>query len=416
MANSTTAVSILPTNSTPWEIAVDLTSAERHPWPVDVIRDVWDPWKCPEHLLPYLAASLSVDLWNPTWPVETKRLVIDKAIWLHRHKGTLAGIREHLALVGVAINDVIVPPHRCVVIQARTASERRAALAGLPELRVHVYRPRRDGKGREAQTLRCPTAGAVIVSGADDRTARRAELVRNGVSETIKWGIVPGTAGEGSGVPVERIIIPAKGDARRATADRAVVGGAVILSGTRSRIFTIGVDRSSTGNEPRVMPARHEGLDVVNVTPERVFGRGTGSSGIASVGNPVGGVLTRSRMPIYDSWRLVDRTRTGTRRSGLISTVVGVSRISWPAFTAELHLSQPIKRRGRPFFVGSPIGSTIAIARDPWRDPSVALEASRAYRDKITFTTATRRPRTLADGYSLDSGFAFGETVAISRI
>ncbi|HOV03861.1 MAG TPA: phage tail protein I, partial [Kaistiaceae bacterium] len=99
MANSTTAVSILPTNSTPWEIAVDLTSAERHPWPVDVIRDVWDPWKCPEHLLPYLAASLSVDLWNPTWPVETKRLVIDKAIWLHRHKGTLAGIRETTQLL-----------------------------------------------------------------------------------------------------------------------------------------------------------------------------------------------------------------------------------------------------------------------------------------------------------------------------
>src|SRR3982751_5601727 len=50
---------LLPPTSTPFELAMGRASGEGLPLPVP-LRELWDPWKCPMALLPWLAWALSV--------------------------------------------------------------------------------------------------------------------------------------------------------------------------------------------------------------------------------------------------------------------------------------------------------------------------------------------------------------------
>jgi phage tail P2-like protein len=64
-----------------------------------VIETLWDPWACPEPLLPWLASALSVDLWDDAWNSVAKRQAIADSPALHRLKGTREGLRRALALL-----------------------------------------------------------------------------------------------------------------------------------------------------------------------------------------------------------------------------------------------------------------------------------------------------------------------------
>lgn len=82
---------MLPPNATPFEQAC--LSATPRDLPVD-LQQLWDPYQCPEALLPHLAQALSVNLWDPTWTSREKRAAIDAAFFVHQHKGTVAAIRR----------------------------------------------------------------------------------------------------------------------------------------------------------------------------------------------------------------------------------------------------------------------------------------------------------------------------------
>lgn len=58
------------------------------------LRDLWNPWKCPEKFLPYLAWAFSVDSWDENWSEQEKRTVVSESFWLHQRKGTIAAIRH----------------------------------------------------------------------------------------------------------------------------------------------------------------------------------------------------------------------------------------------------------------------------------------------------------------------------------
>lgn len=60
------------------------------------VQTFWNPWTCPEALLPYLAWSLSVDVWNDAWPVNRKRRVVANAPYIHSIKGTRRAIEMAL--------------------------------------------------------------------------------------------------------------------------------------------------------------------------------------------------------------------------------------------------------------------------------------------------------------------------------
>lgn len=95
-------VDLLPPNATKLERNLARAGAliERVPVP---LRDLVNPAACPVSALPFLAASFSVDHWEPTWPVATKRAVIGSAFAVHKQKGTVAALRHALRPISAAI-------------------------------------------------------------------------------------------------------------------------------------------------------------------------------------------------------------------------------------------------------------------------------------------------------------------------
>lgn len=95
-----TATSLLPPNASSLELALEAATARLGEVPVPV-GDLWNPATCPLAVLPWLAWAVSVDVWDETWPEETKRAMVANSIRLHRRKGTRASIALSLAPLGL---------------------------------------------------------------------------------------------------------------------------------------------------------------------------------------------------------------------------------------------------------------------------------------------------------------------------
>jgi len=94
--------SLLPPNATQQENQIELAASRISNLAVP-IKHLWDPLKCPEHLLPWLAWALSVDEWDNNWPVNVQREVIASSTQVHRTKGTVSGVRRALASLNASI-------------------------------------------------------------------------------------------------------------------------------------------------------------------------------------------------------------------------------------------------------------------------------------------------------------------------
>ena len=91
--------SVLPPNATDLERAVETAAAERIEAIDLAIARTSRSADCPVELLPWLAHSFSVDVWDDAWPEARKRAVIARSISVHRRKGTLPALIEALELV-----------------------------------------------------------------------------------------------------------------------------------------------------------------------------------------------------------------------------------------------------------------------------------------------------------------------------
>ncbi len=96
---------LLPVGSSPLELAAaeSLAQIERVPIP---IRELWNPDKCPVHLLPYLAWAFSVDRWDKNWTEKAKRDAVKAAMFIHKHKGTIGALRRVVEPLGYLIRVV----------------------------------------------------------------------------------------------------------------------------------------------------------------------------------------------------------------------------------------------------------------------------------------------------------------------
>lgn len=93
-------IDLLPPNATAQERA--RASVSQRITDIDVpIKDLYNPWKCPLRMLPYLAWAHNVQAWNANWPELTKRRVIDASWDVHAHKGTNSAIHTALASLGI---------------------------------------------------------------------------------------------------------------------------------------------------------------------------------------------------------------------------------------------------------------------------------------------------------------------------
>ncbi len=99
--------SLLPSSyQTDLMLALENILREFENLPVDIIKDFWNPQKCREDLLPFLAIYLGVIQWDSTWEIQQKRDVCQKSLLINKKKGTLASLKY--ALKNLNINATVV--------------------------------------------------------------------------------------------------------------------------------------------------------------------------------------------------------------------------------------------------------------------------------------------------------------------
>lgn len=89
----------LPPNSTPLERALASVSARISNISVPT-ASIWNAQACPVPLLPWLAAAVSVDVWDETWPEAMKRQAISTSLEIHRKKGVGQAVLTALESAG----------------------------------------------------------------------------------------------------------------------------------------------------------------------------------------------------------------------------------------------------------------------------------------------------------------------------
>lgn len=97
---------LLPSNSTPLERAMATAAARILAIDLPIDR-MWDPETIPAEFLPWLAWSLSVDIWDPEWTEETKRKAIAASIEVHRHKGSVGAVKRAVEAAGLGDAEII---------------------------------------------------------------------------------------------------------------------------------------------------------------------------------------------------------------------------------------------------------------------------------------------------------------------
>lgn len=129
---------LLPHNATEFERALSSPSKRilDVPAPIDLLKA---PSRIPAALLPWLAWEFSIDVWDESWPDEVKRDVIARWFDLHRQKGTLKGISDHVALTGATVVRAVQPP-QAVFWAPDDAASLDAWKATLPQIRIFPFR------------------------------------------------------------------------------------------------------------------------------------------------------------------------------------------------------------------------------------------------------------------------------------
>jgi hypothetical protein len=395
---------LLPPNRTAFEAAADLTGARIDELPVDLPKLV-RPYEIPAPHLPWLAWGLSVDLWDPDWPEDKRRVLTARSLPMHARKGTAASIAEHIRVMGAEPRRFIVPPAKTFMVPAYTAEERAAYLQRFAQLRVypHVVRGTywfahftNKAFGREKAYL-----GACVVKdvGAWSRFVRTARLWDRGVETTLTMRVVTAEGlGRFHAAAYDEVILASKPTA--AVHLNAPPKAKIFLVddfGVRQRVIRIPRDDSyeyRLGRE--TYTTAWPNAELIDVRPEAVAE--------AHPGQPTALYATRRQaiagkcLPptiawryLYERWHIHDPDRVPDERKR--ATHLGFTRLGMPPYHAEVQTRitghRPPRTAG--LFVN---GHLVSGDRKPIADVREAIRVSKALRDRILIDTRTwRSPR-----------------------
>lgn len=122
---------------------VDVDSARITEINAELIRDIWNPQKCPERLLPYLAWAFGVEYWNTSWSETTKRTWIANQLIFKSMRGTAAAARmavdfagRDVSRWGYAVTKITTRPQQVFSGPSLTKAEREAWMQQLPQVRA----------------------------------------------------------------------------------------------------------------------------------------------------------------------------------------------------------------------------------------------------------------------------------------
>ena len=311
---------LLPSNRSPLEATLANTLGTIGELPVS-IADLKNVDAIPARLLPYLAAELSVDIWDDDWPVETQRSVLRSEIELHRRKGTLRGLKRYLDRVGVDVLGVLTPPQFVFSGPSMTREEREAWLADLPQVRI--YQTREPGTAAGALWSGGPTWPVFrettfpLPNDALAQTAKRARYVVDG-EETDAAVRQNGTI----------YTVAVRGTA--ADCGRYMGLSHFMPNTAPERLFTIRPSLSMPWRHP-VIPS----IEPITSEPELIAEKGTAGAMSYSGRAMVTGYFVPSTAgdQLYERFALVDPSRPGVGAPPI--SFMSMNRFGMPPHTAE---------------------------------------------------------------------------------
>ncbi len=411
--------SLLPLNASKFEIGADQVEERLLAIPAP-ITDLWHPDRCPAALLPYLAWGLGVDLWEDDWPEGRKRRMCWDAIALKRLKGTFNGVQRYLAYIDAEIVDAVLPPQGVFARQPDPERQRRFR-ERFAQLRIYPFRIREQADARGFYAGRSYIgSGTASVSTAWKRYGKRAVIWDRGEETAVRWGLASPVASDQAAVSTERIVIPARMASADAVIGRFFLGGRGSWASSRaprSRMLSLGVERTWNASGQSAIAAGSHGLSVLSTAPERVLERGEGAARGFHTGSAIGSFIARNdaALRIYDRFTLFDETRSPRSFGAGLGPFAGSARLGIKPFTAHFRIRRDLKGAGKTFYVGSPIASTVRQAQDRAGAIARALQAAAVFRDSLKFTTKTRRIIGFADIPAFAAAPAFGAMAAIRR-
>lgn len=92
--------SLLPPSSTKLERNLEQIisrSSEINPH----FETIWNPWACPQKLLPWLAWAVGVKEWSLQWPEQRQRQAIARSMGIRKTAGTVASMRSAISALGI---------------------------------------------------------------------------------------------------------------------------------------------------------------------------------------------------------------------------------------------------------------------------------------------------------------------------
>lgn len=393
--------SLLPPNYPRYGRAVDEAGARLAEIPVP-IADLWNPWTCPEVALPFLAWGMSVDIWDDAWTVTRKRAVVAASVDLHRHKGTLGGIKDHVALRDSTVVAATTPPATSFCSPAVTDVERRAYLDDLPQLRLYDKWTGDDAStatfwddfsGRFFDDL----AGPFLFeqpSILTDRAGERAIMWDRGVVTELTENAV---AIDGSHYEV---MLPGDGSDAVFSGDHLNDDFYLMPSTAADRLYVFDL-AASTGTD-RILHsfAIYPNGSAVNTEPDFVAELGTDLAGVYC-GQPIGEAGSPGEMWFTPStagerlYRVVyfyEEGRASVDDRGL--SFMGDARFGIGNYTAELSIVIPGNRL--PWIADDFVGGYFYDDRPAGLDKTLdAIVVAKAERDLVFVKTDIFKPLTV---------------------
>lgn len=459
---------LLPRNASPLERALSAATErlDQIPVPIDTL---WNPERCPAHLLPWLAWALSVDIWNDAWSEAKKRYVCAQSFTLHKLKGTLEGIRRHVDLAGARLVRAIRPPDQPFLGSDLTREERAAWLGRFPQIRIFAHR---DIAPNSPEALlggsaaiaendllylgagpahEPPSEGEIaedtffcVETDAAARVGRRAFLwdkgphpLATGEETPLRWLERTVKRDEIVYYDHEQVLIPAT-DPNLVFCETMIFGDGPIgeffptENTAGNRIVSVYVERNTTIDDPQfTMRTIAPSLTPINIVSEKVAERGFAHAGVElfcgdrlryldpktqehnSVETFLDGYLVENDagLRLYDRLYLHD----AARGEASIDTTMyfGDCRLGMPAYHAELRVE--VLGRREPWSFGEFLGGFFEERDDRALNRALdAIECSMSGRDTIHVRTALMQPITTRNRISTRDGFRSGDLIAIN--
>jgi phage tail-like protein len=400
---------LLPQSATAFERSLTEAMDRSDNLPIP-ISDLATPEMAPGDFVPWLAWGLSTDLWDRDWSLAKKRSVAKAWYDLHRRKGTLAGLKQHVAFLDADLIAHKVPPEGFFAAPDVPKDELDAYIRQHPEVRVFLGRD--NGSWNYADGFMADHAfsdeAAPWVFDAPFLYGRRAVLVSGGVETPLRLAIIETDSQEIEGSVLERVRRPGRGAAYSFADEFTADDSFADAFDVPPVANTYSLSRSYQHRESRLELTRVPvGLTPRDTRHERMSIPGTDPAPSICVGDFINeGFVGEDdgRFRVADVIRLIDPSiPSPVVNSG---SFAGHNRVGFPAHTAELQINWRARLLRGVAIVSdqSFAGEDPASVNDTRRrnDLLTAVSIAKRLSDRVLVTFQTTRPRTMSDGIPLN--------------